>query len=135
MPPAEVEVSADLVFRLLTTQRPQLAGLEVESPAHGWDNVSFRLGEELVARFPRRQLAVELLANEARWLPDLARRLPLPIPAPGLHGEGGARLPVALGAGPLDPRPVGCGLHRLGPDDLCVISRGLSRCPPCQGTG
>jgi aminoglycoside phosphotransferase (APT) family kinase protein len=98
MPPAEVEVSADLVFRLLTTQRPQLAGLDVESLAHGWDNVSFRVGEELVARLPRRQLAVELLANEARWLPDLARRLPLPIPAPVFMGraEHGYPWPWAL---------------------------------------
>jgi aminoglycoside phosphotransferase (APT) family kinase protein len=42
----------------------------------------FRLGEDLCVRLPRRQAAVELLANEQRWLPLLAQRLPLPIPAP-----------------------------------------------------
>jgi aminoglycoside phosphotransferase (APT) family kinase protein len=41
-------------------------------------------------RLPRRTVAVELLANEQRWLPSFAARLPLPVPAPvaiGLPGN------------------------------------------------
>jgi aminoglycoside phosphotransferase (APT) family kinase protein len=41
-----------------------------------------RVGDELVARMPRRELAARILLHEQRWLPVLAPRLPLPIPAP-----------------------------------------------------
>ena len=91
MPAAEVEVSADLVRRLLAAQHPDLAALPVEPLANGWDNSLFRLGDELVARLPRRALGASILVNEQRWLPSLASRLPLPVPVPvraGVPGEG-----------------------------------------------
>jgi aminoglycoside phosphotransferase (APT) family kinase protein len=91
MPAAEVEVTADLVRRLLAGQHPDLAGLPVEPLANGWDNTLFRLGDALVARLPRRALGASILVNEQRWLPSLAPRLPLPVPVPvrtGVPGEG-----------------------------------------------
>ena len=91
MPSAEVEVTADLVRRLLACQHPDLAGLPVVPLAHGWDNALFRLGDALVARLPRRALGARTLVNEQRWLPSLAPRLPLPVPVPvrtGVPGEG-----------------------------------------------
>jgi hypothetical protein len=80
MPAAEVEVSADLVRRLLADQHPDLARLPVEFLANGWDNELYRVGDELVARLPRRALGAQIITNEQRWLPGLAPRLPLPIP-------------------------------------------------------
>ena len=53
MPAAEVEVSADLVRRLLADQHPDLARLPVEFLANGWDNELYRVGDGLVARLPR----------------------------------------------------------------------------------
>ena len=50
MPAAEVEVSADLVRRLLADQHPDLARLPVEFLANGWDNELYRVGDGLVAR-------------------------------------------------------------------------------------
>jgi aminoglycoside phosphotransferase (APT) family kinase protein len=91
MPAAEVEVTADLVRRLLAGQHPDLARLPVEPLASGWDNTLFRLGDELVARLPQRTLGASILVNEQRWLPSLAPRLPLPVPVPvrtGVPGEG-----------------------------------------------
>lgn len=93
MPEAEVEVTVDVVRRLLERQRPDIAGHEVVPLAFGWDNVSFRIGTDLVARLPRRAIAVGLLRNEARWLPGLAAGLSLPIPAPVFVGEPGAGYP------------------------------------------
>jgi hypothetical protein len=45
MPAAELEITADLVRRLLAAQQPDLAGLPVEPLANGWDNTLFRLGD------------------------------------------------------------------------------------------
>ena len=86
MPAAEVEVSADLVRRLLAGQHPDLARLPVEFLANGWDNELYRVGDGLIARLPRRALAAEIIKHEQRWLPGLASRLPLPIPYPERTG-------------------------------------------------
>ena len=82
MPAADVEVSADLVGRLLADQHPDLARLPVGFLANGWDNELYRVGDRLLARLPRRAIGAEIIRNEQRWLPGLAPRLPLPIPYP-----------------------------------------------------
>ena len=86
MPAAEVEVSADLVRRLLADQHPDLARLPVEFLANGWDNELYRVGDGHVARLPRRALGAQIIINEQRWLPRLAPKLPLPIPYPERTG-------------------------------------------------
>lgn len=85
-PPAEIDLSAALVRELLVLQQPDLADLPLKLLANGWDNVLFRLGDELVVRLPRRALAAALVEHEQTWLPLLAPRLPLPIPAPARVG-------------------------------------------------
>jgi aminoglycoside phosphotransferase (APT) family kinase protein len=87
MPAAEVEVSADLVRRLLADQHPDLARLPVEFLANGWDNELYRVGDGLVARLPRRAVGAEIIKNEQRWLPGLAQSLPLPVPYPERTGK------------------------------------------------
>ncbi|KPV49108.1 phosphotransferase, partial [Kouleothrix aurantiaca] len=81
-PAAEVATDAGLVRALLAEQHPDLAELPVQELAAGWDNAMFRLGDRLVMRLPRRAAAADLIAHEQAWLPQLAARLPLPIPAP-----------------------------------------------------
>jgi aminoglycoside phosphotransferase (APT) family kinase protein len=93
MPAAEVDVSAELVRELLAAQQPDLAHLPVQVLANGWDNLLCRLGDELVVRLPRREQAAKLVGHEQRWLPVLAPRLPLPVPAPVRVGEPGAGYP------------------------------------------
>ena len=82
MPAAEIDIDDGLVRRLLAEQHPDLAALPLAQVAYGWDNAIFRLGADLAVRLPRRQLAADLVANEQRWLPELAPRLPLPVPVP-----------------------------------------------------
>lgn len=81
MPAAEIEIASDVVAALVQDQHPDLVG-ELRLVAHGWDNVIFRLGEDLAVRLPRRAVAVPLIEHEQRWLTELASRLPAPIPVP-----------------------------------------------------
>ena len=53
-PEAEVELSVELVRSLLAEQHPDLAHLPLTEVASGWDNVVFRLGDDLAVRVPRR---------------------------------------------------------------------------------
>ena len=69
-------------FAGLGAQEPDLSHLSVRLMAHGWDNVMYRLGDELAVRLPRRAVAAGLIVHEQRWLPVVAPRLPLPVPAP-----------------------------------------------------
>jgi aminoglycoside phosphotransferase (APT) family kinase protein len=91
MPAAEVAITPSLVRDLLTDQHPDLADRPLVEIANGWDNVVFRLGDDLSLRLPRRSMGAALVLNEQRWLPELAGGLPLPIPAPvriGVPGRG-----------------------------------------------
>jgi aminoglycoside phosphotransferase (APT) family kinase protein len=115
MPAAEVDVSPDLVRRLLATQQPDLAHLPVEVMANGWDNVMYRVGDQLVARLPRREVAARLLMHEQQWLPVLQPRLPLPVPAPVRAGQPGLGYPWPWSVVPFLPGQIAA---RNPPTDL-----------------
>jgi len=82
-----IEFGQDLVRALLRAQHPDLADLELRNVPGGWDNQQWRLGDELAVRLPRTERAPALLRTEQTWLPVLAKRLPLPTPAPVRVGE------------------------------------------------
>jgi aminoglycoside phosphotransferase (APT) family kinase protein len=92
-PLAEVVIDMPLIQGLLADQHPDLAHLPCEPVDAGWDNVMARLGENLCLRLPRRAAAADLVANEQRWLPLLARQLPLPTPVPLRTGAPGRGYP------------------------------------------
>ncbi|SDU71687.1 aminoglycoside phosphotransferase family protein [Jiangella alkaliphila] len=71
-----------LMRTLLREQHPDLAGEHVRPAATGWDNELWRLGDGLAVRVPRTERAPDLLRKEYRWVPELAPRLPLPVPVP-----------------------------------------------------
>lgn len=93
MPAAEVDVDPGLVRRLLAAQHPDLAGRDITVLANGWDNFICRLGDDLLVRLPRRELGARLVLNEQQWLPVLAPRLPLAVPAPVRTGQPGEGYP------------------------------------------
>nr|NLI49247.1 aminoglycoside phosphotransferase family protein [Propionibacterium sp.] len=80
-------MTPELVRELLSDQCPDLADLELQPFAHGWDNEMFRLGDTLLARFPRREATAVLLEHEARWLPTLANHLTTWTPRPIFVGR------------------------------------------------
>lgn len=95
MPEAELPIDAALVAALLTEQHADLAGLPLEAVGEGWDNVTFRLGDALAVRLPRRRAAAHLVLHEQRWLPTLAPLLPISVPAPVRTGAPGCGYPWA----------------------------------------
>jgi aminoglycoside phosphotransferase (APT) family kinase protein len=85
-----------LVTQLLRAQFPGWAGLPVRAfEPGGWDNRTFRLGEDMSVRLPSGDAYVDQICKEHRWLPLLASGLALAVPEP-----------LALGApAEIFPRP------------------------------
>ncbi len=78
-----VEITAGLVRRMIAEQFPRWAGLPVwPVPVDGWDNRTFRLGDDLLVRLPSAQGYAVQVEKEQRWLPLLRPLLPLPVPEP-----------------------------------------------------
>ncbi len=92
--------------------------------ASGGDNVMFQVGEELVARLPRRQVAVALIEHEQRWLPELGATLPLPVPAPVRIGRPGCGYPWPWSVVPWFPGTIAA---RTPPDDALAAAIILGR--------
>ncbi|MCB1256051.1 MAG: aminoglycoside phosphotransferase family protein [Microthrixaceae bacterium] len=118
VPPAEFDIDGSLVAELIASQHQDLAHLPLTFLASGWDNDIYRLGDELLVRLPRRQFGADLIHMEQRWLPELARGLPLDVPEPLRHGTpqgdypwpwsicryfpGNSALDYSFGAGEID---------------------------------
>src|SRR3712207_132103 len=94
MPALNVEINVSLVRELVTAQFPQWAGLPI-TPAvpQGWDNRTFRLGQELSVRLPSALGYTPQIEKEHQILPRLAPLLPLPIPVPLAKGVPAAGYP------------------------------------------
>src|SRR5258706_4692608 len=89
-----MEIDTTLVRKLLRDQFPRWADLDVRPiEPGGWDNRSFRLGDELVARFPSDEAYASQVEKEYRWLPRLAPHLPAAIPTPIAMGAPGPGYP------------------------------------------
>lgn len=83
-----MQISVHLVRQLVAAQFPQWAGLPITSvEVDGWDNRSFRLGQEMIVRLPSAEGYAAQVVKEQEWLPRLAPHLPLPIPVPLAMGR------------------------------------------------
>ncbi len=86
----KTNITADLAERLVAAQFPQWADLQVVPVAlDGWDNTTFRLGDELSIRLPSADAYAAQVDKEHEWLPRLRGGLPLRIPEPVALGEPG----------------------------------------------
>lgn len=80
-------LDVSLVRRLLASQFPEWADLPIRPVEHdGWDNTTFRLGEDMSVRLPSRAFYAPQVEKEQKWLPKLAPLLPLQIPVPVAMG-------------------------------------------------
>jgi aminoglycoside phosphotransferase (APT) family kinase protein len=92
----EVQTDVELVRRLLRVQFPEWAELAVEPVLPlGTDNALYRVGDDKVARLPRRERTTATLQKERRWLPRVAPHVPLLVPVPLAAGRPGEGYPFA----------------------------------------
>lgn len=84
----KIDITEDLVKKLIEEQFPQYAHLPIKVvPLQGWDNRTFRLGEEMLVRLPSAESYVRQVEKEHKWLPILSSYLSLPIPDPIALGK------------------------------------------------
>lgn len=80
-PDGRAGIDADLVRRLVAAQFPRWRDLPVTPVAvDGWDNRTYRLGDDMTVRLPTGPGYVPGVAKESRWLPVLAPSLPVAVP-------------------------------------------------------
>jgi aminoglycoside phosphotransferase (APT) family kinase protein len=83
-----VEITSALVESLVADQFPEWSGRSIRMvQPGGWDNRTFRLGEELLVRLPSHARYVAQVAKEHRFLPLLERSLPIAVPVPVALGQ------------------------------------------------
>ncbi len=107
---------------LIAAQFPEFANARVEPFGNGWDNTAFLVDGAFVFRFPRREIAVPLIARELAILPLIAGALPAPIPVPRFAGVPSASFPWPFAGYPrlagttVDAAPGALGGTRLARD-------------------
>lgn len=72
MPVADVVINEQLVRELICTQAPRWDSAPLSYLDTGWDNVVYRLGNDLLVRLPRRALAEQIGMKERACLPRMA---------------------------------------------------------------
>ena len=90
-PEAEIAIDAALVKGLLADQHADLATRPLGERIEGWDNATFRLGDDLAVRLPRREVGARIAVTELDWLPEIADSWAFPTPVPvrlGVPGRG-----------------------------------------------
>lgn len=87
-------IDVPLVESLIAEQFPRWRDLPVRQVLPGgWDNRTFRLGDDLSVRLPSSEAYVLQVEKEQRWLPLLGPQLPVTIPQPVGIGRATERFP------------------------------------------
>lgn len=89
-----MKIDEALVTELVTSQFPQFEGETIKAvEPGGWDNRSFRMGQQYLVRLPSKDVYEPQVEKEHRWLPVLAPHLPLKIPVPLFKGSPTEKFP------------------------------------------
>jgi len=126
----EIDVDDDLVRSLLGTLSPSYAVLPLRRlDRTGSTNALFRLGDDLLVRVPRQPDRSGTIDKEARWLPYVARGLPVPVPDVVAVGDPAVGYPERWsvvrwldGEVPVHPRPGEAARHDLARDLAAVVT-------------
>jgi aminoglycoside phosphotransferase (APT) family kinase protein len=136
----QVDITPGTVARLVASQFPQWRDLPVHAvTSHGTVNALFRLGDEIVLRFPLRPSLDAGLRDELSGQQDIARRVaarvPVPVPEPAGFGEPGDGYPGPWTAYRWIPGET-ASRERIGdPDDFARDLAGFVRALHGMDTG
>ena len=84
----QMEIPVQIAIELISSQFSEYAHLPIQSvEPNGWDNRTFRLGNQLSIRLSSAQRYAEKVPIEQKWLPKLAAKLSIPIPKPIAIGK------------------------------------------------
>ena len=123
MSDATVPIDADLVQRLVSEQFPEWGRLPVIPVARqGWDNRTYRLGDQLTVRLPSAAGYVAAIEKENLCLPLLAPYLPLPVPIPVATGRATDECPFPWSVRQWLPGET---LDAASDLDLCTVATDL----------
>lgn len=87
MHPNQVPTSPELVRELLRSQYPSLANETIaDTPLHGTDSDTYRIGEHHAVRLPIIDWAVGKQEHIRPWLPWINDRISTPVPIPVYYG-------------------------------------------------
>jgi len=87
-------IAPEVVREMLDEQFPEWKELPLRCVENeGWDNKTYRLGDELKVRLPNAAGYVPQVEKEFKWLPKLANQLPVAIPEPVALGKPSADYP------------------------------------------
>lgn len=89
-----IEITVSLATELVSGQFPEWAHLKVQPvDVSGWDNITFRLGDDMSIRLPSAKRYEAQIEKEQKWLPELAPFLSVPIPRPIAMGQPSKKYP------------------------------------------
>jgi aminoglycoside phosphotransferase (APT) family kinase protein len=83
----EIAITPEEARDIIEAQLPQLLPVSIAELGKGFDNTVFIVNDKYVFRFPRREIAVQLLTVENQLLPLLVTKLNIAIPEPIFFGQ------------------------------------------------
>jgi len=87
-------IDTNLVCKLIDSQFPEWSNLPISPVARsGWDNRTFRLGDDFSVRMPSAESYASQVHKEQQWLPYLGERLSVLIPKVLAFGNPGHGYP------------------------------------------
>lgn len=131
-----VELDLTLVQSLVAEQFPVWSRRVVRRvEPGGWDNRTFRLGDDLLVRLPSHARYVAQVPKEQRWLPFLGPLLPVPIPVPVALGRPALGYPWPWSVyGWLEGEPASALVDTPAlAEDLAIFLRALQAIEPHGG--
>lgn len=119
---SERVVSPTLAKTLIESQFPDLAPVHIAPLGTGWDNTVYTVNQTWAFRFPRREMALSLMATEWQLLAHLAPLLSLQIPVPHFNGQPSAAFDWPFAGYSLVPGQTACRAYLSGEMRMALVA-------------
>ncbi|MEM7105537.1 MAG: phosphotransferase [Bacteroidota bacterium] len=84
---AEIEMSPDIAKGIIEKEIGQFKVKSISPFAQGWDKTAYLVNNEFLFHFTRREIAIQTVKTEIKYLPLITQMLSVPVPKPEYHGE------------------------------------------------